>query len=291
MAITLNRPKGRCLMAGVAAVSLALLSGCTGNNGADDAGTPVFEEGGGTADRGADDSALSIAAVPIDRELIKTGTIDLETPDVDALVLNLDTVVASYGGVVESEDVRTDDDGDARSATAVVRVPVDRFETAVDEIAGLGTLVRVQTSSEDVTTKVADVDVRVASAQRSIASLQRLFDQATRLTDIIRLESELSRRQADLESLQARQRSLARQTALSTIHLSVDRVGSETSDDEDTAGFVEGIKSGWSGLVTFVRGTVHVVGLVLPLGTLALLVAAPAWLVWRRWHPVRRTGT
>lgn len=287
-------PKGRCLLACVAVVSLALFSGCAGDND-DDGGDADFTESGGsdeaamTAERAAADRA-SIAEPPSvtvesTLELIKTGTVALEADDVDELLADLDGVVVKYGGVVESEDVRTDDEGDARSASVVVRVPVDRFEDAVDELARLGTLVREQTSSEDVTTKVADVDSRVASAQRSIDSLQRLFDRATKLTDVIRLESELSQRQANLESLLAQQRSLARQTAMSTIHLSVDRADAAPRDeDDDGEGFVAGLESGWSGMVTFVRGTVHVVGLVLPLGTLALLVAAPVGLAVRRWR-------
>jgi Domain of unknown function (DUF4349) len=289
-------PKGRCLLAGVAVVSLALLSGCVGN-GDEDAGGAAeseFQESGGSSERAVDDSAAAVAeTVSVDPtlELIKTGTIALESDDVDGLLGELDVVVAEYAGVVESEDVRTDDEGDARSASVVVRVPVDRFDAAVDEIATLGTLVRQQRSTEDVTTRVADVDARVASAQRSIESLQRLFDRATRLSDVIRLESELSRRQADLESLQAQQRSLARQTAMSTINLSVDRAEVVEREDEDRAGFLDGLESGWSGLVTFVGGTVHALGLVLPLGTLALVVAGAGWFAVRRLRPPGRDAT
>lgn len=296
MRITTSRPKGRCLLAGVAVVSLALFSGCVGNNddgGGDDSGAADAE-----FMEAADPTAAEIAAsadsrsqaetVDLRLALIKTGTIALESGDVDGLLTELDGVVVAYGGVLESEDVRTDDDGQARSASVVVRVPVDRFEDAVDAIAGLGSLVRQQISAEDVTTKVADVDSRVASAQRSIDSLQRLFDRATRLSDVIRLESELSQRQANLESLLAQQRSLDRQTAMSTIHLSVDRTDAAPRAEDDGAGFLDGLESGWSGLVSFVGGTVHVVGLLLPLGTLALLVAGAGWLAVRRIRPAGR---
>jgi hypothetical protein len=262
-------------------------------NEADDAGGsegPNLDIGaGGPADEAAiSDEALRTSVTVDDRKLIKTGTIELESDDVDGLLSDLDGVVVLQQGLVDTKDVRTDDDGDARSASLVLRVPVDHFEAAVDAIAELGTLVRVQTSSEDVTTRVADVDARVASAQRAITQLQELFSQAERLRDVIALESELSRRQADLESLQAQQRSLSRQTTLSTIHVSVDRVEAEESDDEDQAGFVAGLESGWSGLVTFVRGATHAVGLLLPLGVLALAIAAPVWLLVRRHHLATR---
>lgn len=270
-----------------------MLTACSsGDEGSgDDSGTASMDESGadGFAEGAASQRDVPDVDLVIDletnRDLIKTGRIELESTDIDELLGELDGVVTMRQGIVESEDVRTDDDGDAKTASVVLRVPVDSFEATVDEISQLGTLVRRDTSTEDVTTRVADVDARVASAQRSIDQLQLLFDRATSLRDVITLESELSQRQADLESLQARQRSLARQTALSTIHVSVTKSDPEAKpDDGDEAGFIDGIESGWSGLVTFVRGTTHVVGLTLPLGTLALVLAVPVWLVVRRIH-------
>jgi hypothetical protein len=303
------RPTSRTLWAGVAVAGLVLLSACVGNGSGDDSGdssgAAESAAGGGATDRevsgdvaamtrGGDTSGgrpVADVDLLLDRDLIKTGSIALESDDIDQVLVRLDGIVTTQRGIVESEDTRTDDAGDAESAAVVLRIPVDRFETAVDAITDLGVLVREETSTEDVTTKVADVDARVASAQRSIDQLRLLFSQANTLGDIIRLESELSQRQADLESLQAQQRSLARQTALSTIHVSISRPDKDptpAADDGDQAGFVDGIKSGWSGLVTFVQGTAHVVGLVLPLGTLALIVAVPIWLVVRRSNVMSR---
>lgn len=298
------RRTSRTLWAGVAVVGLVVLTACTGGNGIGD------DDAGGSESRGASDTDAQAAnedssafrtggdsapadvdLVLVDRALIRTATIALESDDIDRLLVNLDGVVSAQRGIVESEDTQTDDAGDIKSASIELRVPVDNFDVAVDAVADLGVLVREQTSTEDVTTKVADVDARVESARRSIDQLRLLFSRANRLGDIIRLESELSQRQADLESLEAQQRSLARQTALSTIHVSVMQPDEEPApavDDGDQAGFVEGIKSGWSGLVAFVQGTTHVVGLVLPLGTLALAVAVPIWLLVRRSHHLDR---
>ena len=300
----------RGLWAGVAVVGLVVLSACAGGSGGSDASSSAsdedFQESGGagglpSAARAADnaaglastggDSASNRAGLLLDRKLIKTGTISLESKDIDKVLVGIDGVVSAQRGIVESEDAQTDDEGHTRTASVTLRVPVDNFEPAVDAISGLGVLVREQTSTEDVTTKVADVNARVDSAQRSIDQLRLLFSRANTLGDIIRLESELSQRQADLESLQAQQRSLGRQTALSTIQVSItrpDEAPASAVDDGDQAGFVDGIKSGWSGLVTFVQGVAHVVGLVLPLGTLALIVAVPIWLVVRRSNVMSR---
>jgi hypothetical protein len=270
---------------------LAVTTACTSNGNDDSGGSSdaEFLEGGNdmaAAERAPDGAGTSTELILDDRKLIKTGTVELESDDVGTLLGKLERVVSAQQGLIDSEDVRTDDDGDAKTATIVVRVPVDRFEAAVDAITDLGELVREQTSSEDVTRQVANVDARVASAERAIAQLQVLFDRAQRLRDVIRLESELAQRQADLESLQAQQSTLARQTALSTIHVSISRTDQEqATDDGDQAGFVDGLDSGWSGLVAFVRATVHVVGLVLPIGSLLVVLAAATWLLVRRLRP------
>ncbi len=306
-----GRLRSRGLWAGVAVVGLVVLSACAGGSGSgdDSASSSASDEGfqesgqaGGQAARAsAADNAAGLATgggesasnlgFLLDRKLIKTGTITLESKDIDKVLVGIDGVVSAQRGIVESEDAQTDDEGHTKTASVTLRVPVDNFDPAVDAITGLGVLVREQTSTEDVTTKVADVNARVDSAKRSIDQLRLLFSRANTLGDIIRLESELSQRQADLESLQAQQRSLGRQTALSTIQVSItrpDEAPALVSDDGDQAGFVDGIKSGWSGLVTFVQGVAHVFGLVLPLGTLALIVAVPIWLLVRRSNVMSR---
>src|SRR5262245_32045349 len=193
----------RGLWAGVAAVGLVVLSACTGNSGsgADSSGSSASDEsfqegsggaGGQTAARasaadneaglapGSGDSASSLGLL-LDRKLIKTGTITLESKDIDKVLVGIDGVVSAQRGIVESEDAQTDDEGHTKTASVTLRVPVDNFDPAVDAITGLGVLVREQTSTEDVTTKVADVNARVDSAQRSIDQLRLLFSRANTL--------------------------------------------------------------------------------------------------------------
>lgn len=279
----------------VAAGVLLMLTACSGDGAAGSSGAAEMgsrSDAQGELDAFAAPQSVSgsaperiAKAVLVDRKLVKSAVLGLESNDVDRVLHELDGLVAAHEGIAESSDIRTDDDGDAEFATVVIRVPVDRFEGAVEDIANLAELVREQTSSEDVTTRVADVGARVESAERSIAQLQRLFSRATDVGDVIALESELSQRQAQLESLQARQRSLGRQTSFSTIHVSVARrdPGRHPGED-DPAGFLDGLASGWSGLVAFVRGVAHVLGLVLPFGALATLIGLPTWLLLRRRH-------
>ncbi len=219
--------------------------------------------------------------------LIKTGAVSLESSDIGRVLNRVYALVGTVGGDISSEDTRTDDKGTETRSVLVIRVPVARFDTSLNEIAGFAHLVGKSRNSEDVTTAVADIASRVRSAERSIASLRRLFSKATQLGDIIALESELSRRQADLESLQAQQRSLADRTTFSTITVTIDQppAGLAPKPSDDNAGFLAGIRQGWDAMTATIVAVGHGLGLALPLGTVILLLAGLGFWSVRRWAP------
>ena len=213
--------------------------------------------------------------------LIKTAVIELHSDDVGEAVAKIDRLRLRWaGGRIDTEETSTDEDGVETARRIELKVPVDDFDDAVDKIAGLADLVSKARSTEDVTARVADVESRVTSARDSIDQLRTLFSRATKLGEVITLERELSQREADLEALQAQLRALNAKTSLSTIAVSVTqpppRRPRRRKKDDKQAGFVSGIKKGWDGLVTFVVGTGHAVGLLLPLGC-ARLAAARGW--------------
>jgi hypothetical protein len=173
----------------------------------------------------------------------------------------------------------------------VLRVPVEDFDTTLLQLSKLGTLVNRVSSAKDVTTEVADINSRVRSAQRSVITLRQLFDRAHQLSDIIRLESELSQREADLESLEAQQRSLNDLTTMSTITMTMElppvapKPKPVPHHHDKAGGFLSGIHQGWDALMETVRAVGLGLGVVLPLGTLAVLLAALVYWLVRRFTP------
>jgi hypothetical protein len=306
----------------VAAVSVAgCSSGDEDHGGADTRGS--FAEGGATDKGGSTQSRAaatpvdglfeadqsggsgadpSAADTPADAQqqsplvgpaLIKTAAIDLKSDDIQAVIDDIYGLALTTGGRVDSEQTSTDDKGTVDHSRLQVKVPVAKFDDVVAHIYDMGTDQTKETSTQDVTAKLADVTSRVASAKASIEQLRRLFDQANTLGQVIRLERELSEREADLESLQAQLRSLSAQTTMSTILVTITlppKPEATAKSDDHQAGFVSGIKSGWDAMVTFVVGAAHALGLVLPLGVLAIAVCAALWPLARRFSP-RRDGS
>jgi hypothetical protein len=241
--------------------------------------------------RGGDLTHVSLAA--FGRSQIKTARLLLHSKQVGSVVGQIEQVAATEGGFVDSENTSTNTHGLVVSSSITIRVPVDDFEAAVTEVAGLAQLASKRTTTQDVTGQVADVDSRVQSARDAIAQLRVLFDRATKLGNIITLESQLSEREADLEALLAQQRALSDQTSLSTISVTVTRppkpAVTTTKHEDDTSGFTGGLRQGWDALVSAAAATAHVIGAVLPLG---IVIAALGLLVWAfiRRLPRRRAG-
>ncbi|GAA0816941.1 DUF4349 domain-containing protein [Spirilliplanes yamanashiensis] len=282
------------------AVAAALaLTGCSADSSDDQAatssagGAPAAEKAAepGTADRGGPAAADTAAKAPnlqVDqRSIIYTGSITLRVKDVNQDAARVLAIASGAGGFVGSDKRSSGDTTDAAEATIELRVPADKFQSVVDQIAGLGEEEQRSVNTQDVTEEVLDLGARIASQQARVDSGRRLLAQAKNLEDLVMLESELAKREADLASLQAKQKRLADLTALSTITvvlLDPGAPGAPAGDDEPT--FLSGLAAGWDALVASLRVLLTIVGALLPwLIALGLPLLLTLWLIRR----LRRT--
>jgi hypothetical protein len=232
----------------------------------------------------ADGQALQSPALPpIGRQVIATADVTIRVDDVATTLPDLIRSATVVGGYVAGEDTTSDPDDPSRTrSTVVLRVPTQSLQRVLDDVSGLGELLRSRQDVRDVTEQVVDVDSRVKSARASVARIRVLLDQATTLGEVVRVESQLAQREADLEALLATQRSLADQTALAT--LTVTALGPEAAEppaaDED--GFVAGLARGWDAFVDVIVVALTAIGLLLPFAIAGALILTPVYVVWRR---------
>jgi len=285
---------GRKILLSALAISSVLLIGACGA-GLDDAQTASVPESG-PADSGGDaaptvpegiseDNAAyrataSKAESPKRKAVISKGQISLRTDDIDQARFELQKMLDTWNGSIANEQSDADDDGKTERARLELRVPGPRFDTAMNELGDLGTLVDRTRTSEDVTTQVIDNEARIRSQRLSLERVQALLAQARDLNQVIAIESQLSRRQADLDSLEQQQKYLADQTTLATINVYL--TVPDADDDKDDSGFWSGLKSGWEHLGTSTSAALTGIGAVLPFAVVLALIAAPFWIIRRR---------
>ncbi len=215
--------------------------------------------------------------------VIRTATLSVEVKSVPKAVAAARGVAEGAGGLVATENTERLDDT-YETSHLVLRVPQDRFQEVLRELAGSGKLLSRTSNAKDVTDQVVDVDSRIATQRASVARVRELMDRAEEISDVVALEGELSSRQSDLESLLAQQSSLKDRTSLATITL--DLTPTDAPDDdgrEEDAGFLDALGGGWGAFVTMLRWVAVAFGAALPF----LLTGALALLVWRA---LRRRG-
>ncbi|MGH9223139.1 MAG: DUF4349 domain-containing protein [Acidimicrobiales bacterium] len=209
------------------------------------------------------------------RKVVYTAAITVRVDDAARSVPRATEIATAAGGFVFA--LTTDLEG-RPEARLTIKVPPERFEAAMDQLAALGTSLDRDIKARDVTEEVVDVDGRIRTAQASVDRLRTLLAQAATAADLVVVETELAKREAELESLQGRLRVLSSQVDLATINLRL----TERSEPElarDVPGFAVAVRAGWVALRNVAAALVAATGFVLPF---APLVVGAAWFLRRR---------
>ncbi|MGW3622393.1 DUF4349 domain-containing protein [Streptomyces sp. NPDC000880] len=271
-----------------ASLALAGCSGVASESGADDkaqsAAKPALQDGGAGAGYGSDRQSSGaeqtkpkgpIALAPT--HIIRTAELAVEVKDAPKALASARGSAASAGGHVSNESTERIDDTHVTSRV-VLRVPQEKYDAVLAELAGAGKLLSRKADAKDVTDQVVDVESRIATQRASVARVRALMDRAEKLSDVVTLEGQLSSRQAQLESLLAQQAALKDRTTLATITL----VLSEKEDkgqkkEDDDPGFLDALGGGWDALVATGRWIAVVAGAVAPFAAVLVVLYA----LWR----------
>ncbi len=231
-------------------------------------------ESGSAARSDAADSGAASADGLAGREIITTASASVRVTDVVGALAQISATASALGGYVESSDSSSngvyDDPATTRLPTTpnvgsgyiTIRIPADRLGDAQDSLAELGTVTGSSTNRQDVTTQAVDLRARIEATQASVDRLQTLMSQAGSVADLLAAETQLADRQATLESYQQQLTALESQVSLSslTVSLSVET----PVQTAEPAGFLDGLVSGWNGLVASANGLLIGLGFLLP---------------------------
>lgn len=260
------------MITAVALAAALALAGCTaGASSASPAGPaasgPVAQRDASASDGGALGSSGSLAAAK-DRSVVVTGDATVTVTDPLGAADRATRIVAAAGGRVDGRTEEAGSGGRAGSATLTLRIPATRLDATLDALKRLGHADRVTTSATDVTGQTQDLDARATALRTTIQRMLELEQKATDTKDLVAIETALGDRQGELESLEAQQRELADQVAMSTITLTLQPTGAIVAPS--SAGFGDGLATGWSAFVAFWGAVLVGLGVALP--WLALLI-------------------
>jgi len=131
-----------------------------------------------------------------------------------------EAVAARFGGYVTASSAQEVEDRLARGSLTL-QVPAEKLQNALDELRGLGTPVRLNSTANDVSGQIVDYDARLRAAQANEAALLDLARQARTVEDNLAIRPRLQQARQEIESLQARRASLQGRVDLATITASL----------------------------------------------------------------------
>ena len=254
-----------------------------------DAEQPAAGEGqGAAATAGPGDPGDGLGARD-DARIIRTGSMELEVDNVQAAVRVARDVIRGLGGYIGAS--QTYNQNDEPYAEITYRIPVDRWEDALDalrSLTGISTkVIAERTEAVDVTGQVADLAARIRNLKSSETALLAIAEQATRISDILDVQARLTEVRGQIEQLEAQQLSLADRTTYATLAVTY---------QVPAVAAIEIAAKGWDPVAIFDEASASLVGMLQALAgagiwfvivwvpgilVLALVVASVIWLLRR----------
>ena len=143
-----------------------------------------------------------------DSFIVKTGSVTVEVPAIDAALLKARAAIIGLGGYISGSDQANQGDQDLASVT--YRIPAARWEEALDAIRALATkVVAVKTGTTEVTGQVIDLGARIDNLKATEQALQAIMVKALKIQDILDVQNQLTGVRGQIEELTTEQTHLA----------------------------------------------------------------------------------
>jgi hypothetical protein len=182
-----------------------------------------------------------------DKKIVKSAHLSAEVKDYRVFSQQLNEKVKKYGGYV-SQEQQSQSDYQIEN-TVVIKVPVDQFENAVNDITKeVSKLNGKQISSEDVTTQLVDGRSRLEAKKQVRLRYLDLLKQAKNMEEILTVQKEINDIQEDIELVNGRINTLSQQSAMSTINFTFFQIldAKAKIDMEKETGFLNKVKLAFS---------------------------------------------
>jgi uncharacterized coiled-coil protein SlyX/NACalpha-BTF3-like transcription factor len=187
----------------------------------------------------------------VPRKIIYEADISLVVKDVTAVETQIAALLQQNNGyVAESTIDRTQ--GEQLSGRWRVRVPVENFDTFLNEVSKLGLAESRHQTAQDVTEEFVDLEAQINNKKKLEERIVKLVeDSAAELKDVIEVERELARVRGEIEQMEGRLRFLTNRTELTTVSIVAREVQDYVPPQAPT--FVNRIRQAWVDSIAALR--------------------------------------
>lgn len=202
--------------------------------------------------------------------VIRNGQASIEVDKLDPAIVRVRQLAVQLGGYIANSSVVGGHD-QVKSATLELKIPAQRFDQAVNGLGTLGKVESVNSTAEDVGEEYVDITARVNNAHRLEDRLIALLAARTgKLQDVLSVERELARVREEIERYEGRLRYLKTRAAVSTLAITVHEPVPILGRSPGENPIAVAIRQAWRNFVGFIAACIASLGVVIPLGALAL---------------------
>lgn len=214
-----------------------------------------------------------------DKKIVRTADLNVEVKNFKTFTDQLRKTVRLSGGYIAQEQ-QTQSVYKIEN-TVTIKVPVDRFEEALGQIASdSDRLIGKKISSEDVTLQLIDTRSRLEAKKEVRERYLELLKQARNMKDILTVQNEINEIQEQMEAASGRIAYLGHSAAFSTINLDFYQVLDAGAQEAPSSSFFqkikEAVKAGWDWCSSVVLGLISLWPLWIVIGL--------GWMWIRRWR-------
>ncbi|MFB3894429.1 MAG: DUF4349 domain-containing protein [Phycisphaerae bacterium] len=141
------------------------------------------------------------------RKVVYTGRFNIVVGDVQASVKAARAMAEKLGGYALR----------VTTSAIAIRVPAEKFDTAVEELGRLGSVIDQDITAQDVTDQYTDLQIRLRNAKAAQQKLLALLEKAQGVKDTLEIEKELARLTTEIEQLEGQINKLTNQVAFATL--------------------------------------------------------------------------
>ncbi len=176
-------------------------------------------------DMPADDLIAGGPVISDGSKLVQTREISMRTTEFDKDYGKVKELLKKVGGYIEYENLYgTAPEGvydPGRYSSMVMRVPVDKYDSFVEDLSQIGTIDSMEVHTEDYSDSYYDTESRIELLEERKERLLKHLDEATKMEDIITLEDEISDVIYQLDELKGQQRNLDSMVEYATVSLDI----------------------------------------------------------------------
>lgn len=183
----------------------------------------------------------------MDKKIVKNASLNAEVKDYKTFSQQLNEKVKKYGGYVSQEE-QSQSEYQVQSSV-VIKVPVDQFENAINDLTkDVTTLNEKHISSDDVTTQLVDGKSRLEAKKQVRFRYLDLLKQAKNMGEILTVQKEINDIQEEIELVNGRINSLSHESAMSTINFTFFQVlnASAKAAGQKTPVFLDKVKTAFA---------------------------------------------